>query len=142
MRKYYTAGFVPETSGSWTVYFPEFPEICTGGGSLEEATENAGDALRTLVEFMVRGNNAVPEPGGLASAREQVKAARLLDELPYPEDTVFQLVAAPSFDLTPVRVNVSIPRASLAEIDAKALAYGFTRSAFLTHAALSYRQGT
>ncbi|MDR1686309.1 MAG: type II toxin-antitoxin system HicB family antitoxin [Desulfovibrio sp.] len=140
MRKYYTAGFVSETGSTWTVYFPDFPEIHTGGGTLEEATENAADALRTLLESMVRSNNAVPEPSVLSSAREQVKAVRLLDDLPYPEDTVYQLVPAPSFDLTPVRVNVSIPRASLAEIDAKALAYGFTRSAFLTHAALSYRQ--
>ncbi|MDR2124724.1 MAG: type II toxin-antitoxin system HicB family antitoxin [Desulfovibrio sp.] len=140
MRKYYTAGFVPEAGGTWTVYFPDFQEIHTGGESLEEATENAADALRTLLESMARGNNAVPEPSELASVREQVRDCRLLDALPYPEDTVYQLVPAPSFDLTPVRVNVSIPRASLAEIDAKALAYGFTRSGFLTHAALAYRQ--
>ncbi|MDR2603981.1 MAG: type II toxin-antitoxin system HicB family antitoxin [Desulfovibrio sp.] len=140
MRKYYAAGFIPEADEAWTVYFPDFPEIHTGGGTLEEATENAADALRILLETMVRGNNAVPEPSGLASARERVKAARLLDDLPYPEDAVYQLVAAPSFDLTPVRVNVSIPRASLAVIDDKASAYGFTRSGFLTHAALAYRQ--
>jgi predicted RNase H-like HicB family nuclease len=141
MRTYYAAGFVPEAEGIWSVHFPDFPEIHTDGGSLEEATENAADALTTLLQAMARDNDAIPEPSGFAGAREQVKACRMLDDLPYPEDTVYQLVSAPSFDPTPVRINISIPKATLAEIDAKAHSYGFTRSGFLAHAALSYRQG-
>jgi predicted RNase H-like HicB family nuclease len=139
MKTYYTAGFVPESETGWSVYFPDFPEIHTDGDSLEEATENAADALKTMLEAMVRDNDAIPSPSNLTVVKKQVKAIRELDELPYPKDTVYQLVAAPSLDLTPVRVNVSIPKAALAEIDEKARSYGFTRSGFLAHAALLYQ---
>jgi predicted RNase H-like HicB family nuclease len=134
------AGFAPETDGGWSVYFPDFPEIHTDGDTLEEATENAADALKTMLEAMARDNDAIPKPSGLEYARQQVMTIRALDDLPYSEDTVYQLVSAPSLDLTPVRVNVSISRAALAEIDEKARSYGFTRSGFLAHAALSYEE--
>lgn len=41
---------------------------------------------------------------------------------------IFYLKIAPSLDQTPVRINVSISRAVLEEIDAKARQAGYTRS--------------
>jgi len=136
-KVYYVAGFVPE-DGGYVVYFPDFPAIATEGDTLQEATENASDALRVLLETMTRDNDAIPEPSDLAQVREQVRAVREGDGLPYPDDTVYQLVLAPNLDATPVRINISVPKGALMEIDEKAKAAGFSRSAYLTHAAQNY----
>lgn len=136
-KTYYVAGFVPE-DGGYVVYFPDFPEIATEGDTLEEATENASDALRLLLEAMTRDNNAIREPSDLGQARSKVRALREKDGLPYPEDTVYQLVLAPNLDATPVRINISVPKGALLEIDQRAKEAGLTRSGYLTHAALHY----
>ncbi len=139
MKTYYVAGFVPEAEGGWSVYFPDFPEIATCGRSLPEATENAADALRTMLEAMTRDNDPQRSPSSLEEVRERVRSIRASDSLPYPEETLYQLVFAPSLETTPVRVNVSIPKGALDAIDEKARALGYTRSGYLTHAALHYR---
>ena len=138
MKTYYIAGFVPE-EGGYTVYFPDFPEIHTEGDCLTEATENAADALRALLEAMTRDNDPVRPPSGLEEVKAAVRLQREEDGLPYPEETLYQLVLAPNLDATPVRINISVPKGALMEIDEKAKAAGYSRSAFLTHAALEYR---
>jgi Uncharacterized conserved protein len=136
MKTYYIAGFVPEEDGKYSVYFPDIPGCQTWGENLAHATENAADALRTMLEAMTRDNDAIPQPSSLANVRHEVQAIRRQDELPYSDDTVYQLVSAPSLDQTPVRINISLPRAVLDEIDQRAKDLGFTRSGYLAHAAM------
>ena len=69
-----------------------------------------------------------------------MKAEWEQDELPYPEDTLYQCVITSFLDMVLVRVNVTIPKASLEANYAKAKKYGYTRSGFLAHAALEYAQ--
>ena len=86
-----------------------------------EAPRNFGKAGWTVDQGREHAIDAVSQTGLLVS---------------YPENTLNQYIVAPSLDMVPVRVNVTIPKSALEEIDVKAKKYGYTRSGFLTHAAL------
>ena len=141
MQKFYIAGIVPEdmeSGGGYSVYFPDVPTVAAGGETIEEAISNAADGLYVALRGIAEQNGEIPVPASLDAVRSRVKAEREQDGLSYPEDTLYQYVVAPSLDMVPVRVNVTIPKAALEEIDVKAKKYGYTRSGFLTHAALEY----
>jgi predicted RNase H-like HicB family nuclease len=143
MQKFYIAGIVPEsaeTGGGYSVYFPDLPNVAAGGETIEEAIGNAADGLYLALRGIVEMNGEIPAPSALETVRERVKAEREQDALPCPKDTLYQYIAAPTLDMVPVRVNVTIPKSSLEEIDAKARKYGYTRSGFLARAALEYTQ--
>lgn len=139
MNKYYVAGIVPEEEGNFSVYIPDLPQVVAGGETVEEAIFNAAEGLIVAVRGLVEQGKAVPEPSAIAEVKREVEAERLGDDLPYPADTVYQYIPAPSVETVAVRVNVTIPKGALDEIDAKAKQFGYTRSGFLTHAALEYR---
>lgn len=140
MKTFYIAGLVPEAAedgGGWTVYFPDVPNVVAGGETVEEAICMAEEGLALALQDLVAKNAAIPTPSTLEAVKEKVRAERELDELPYPEGpegVVYQYIVAPSLDLVPVRINISIPRAALEEIDARAKLYGYTRSGFLAQA--------
>lgn len=141
MQKYYIAGFVPEKEGGYCVYFPDLPMVNAEGDTLEEATEMAADALKSALEYMSSRNDSIPEPSSLEATRAAVKREREESGLPYrEEDAVFQLVRIPNVDTSTVRLNISLPKSVLTEIDEKAKHYGFTRSGFIARAAQTYRQ--
>ena len=48
---------------------------------------------------------------------------------------LFQLFGAPDMDMTPVRINISLPKCVLEGLDRKASARGMTRSALIAKAA-------
>ena len=140
MKSYYIAGIVKEEDGSgYSVYFPDVPNVAAGGETVAEAITMAEEGLLSELQDMAGQNASIPEPSPLEKVKAKVREEREADGLPFPEDTLFQFIAAPNLDTTPVRVNISIPRGALMEIDEKAKAAGFTRSGFLAHAALEYR---
>ena len=138
MNRYYIAGIVQEEDGGYSVYFPDVPNAVGGGETVEEAIFNASEGLIVALRGMVEQGAAIPEPSTMDAVKRAVEAERLGDDLPYPEDTIYQYVAAPSLETVPVRVNVTIPKGALEEIDARAKSLGYTRSGFLTQAALKY----
>lgn len=139
MSIFYIAGIVPEQAGGgYSVYFPDVPNVAAGGETVEEAIINATDGLCVALRNIAEQNAEIPAPSALEDVKEKVRQERETDGLPYPEDTLYQYIAAPALDMVPVRVNVTIPRAVLQEIDIKAKLNGFTRSGFLAHAALAY----
>jgi predicted RNase H-like HicB family nuclease len=141
MQKFYIAGIVPEdleSGGGYSVYFPDVPTVAAGGETIEEAISNVTDGLYVALRGIAEQNGEIPVPSSLNEVRSRVKAEREQDGLSYPQDTLYQYVVAPSLDMVPVRVNVTIPKSALEEIDVKAKKYGYTRSGFLTHAALEY----
>ena len=135
MREYYIAAFVPEEAGNFSVYFPDIPDCVTGGHTLGECVEYGEDIFREMVLELVENKKAVPAPSGLEKVREMVKALRNEANLPYPENTVYQLFPSPVTDDVPVRVTISLSKSLLEEVDRTAKAAGFTRSGFLAHAA-------
>lgn len=139
MAKYYFAGMVPEENGQYSVYFPNFPGICTCGRDLLEAIEMAEDALKMMVEDYAERGNPLPEAYALADVKATVAGIRKLDKLPYStKNTVYQVFETPRVDNSPVRVNVSIGKLDLEDIDRHAAEMGLTRSGFLVQAAKEY----
>ncbi len=140
MKTFYVAGFVPEADGKYSVYFPDIEGCVTWGENLAHATEAAADALLSMLEHITRQNETIPAPSPLETIRERVKALRELDALPYPADTVYQLIAMPNLDNTLMRINISLPKSVMVAIDEKARLLGYTRSGLLVHAAQVFQQ--
>lgn len=141
MKTFYIAGIVPERledGSGWSVYFPDVPNVAAGGQTVEEAISNAEDGLYVALQALAEKNAPIPAPSGMAQVREAVCNERAADGLECPAETVWQYIQAPTLDLVPVRVNITIPRATLAYIDEQAKRHGYTRSAFLAQAALEY----
>lgn len=139
MSKYYIAGIFQEEDGSgYSVYFPDVPNVCAGGETMEEAIENASDGLQVALQGMADDNIAIPEPSNLANVKKCIQEFHSKIGMPCPAETVYQYFPAPVIDMTPVRVNVTIPKSILAEIDRNAKLAGLTRSRFLVAAAQAF----
>ena len=139
MSRFYIAGIVKEDDGSgYSVYFPDVPNVCAGGSSVEEAIDNAIDSLYLGLRGLAEDNEDIPAPSNLEIVKKRVKEERELDDLPYPEDTIYQYIPAPVVDMVPVRVNITVPKGLLAEIDQSAKLAGMTRSGYLVAAARAY----
>lgn len=62
MRRRYTVILIPDTEGGgYTVQVPTLPGCTTEGDTLQEALENAKDAIRLYVEDVIESGERVPE---------------------------------------------------------------------------------
>lgn len=140
MSDYYFAAIVkePDESG-YSVYIPDVPNCFTGADSLPEAMDLAADVLKMMLEDLTADNKAIPMPSDRDKVKKLVTASRKSAGLETPDDTLYQLIKAPSLDMVVKRVNITLPKAALDEIDRKASAYGMTRSGFIARAAAEYR---
>ena len=126
--------------GSYGISFPDFPEAFTFGQTYDEAIVMGADALAIAVEERAKARSPLPEPSTLDQARAWAQAGLDDPERAEGVDVSFapmlQYMEAPSVDLTPVRISVSVAKSALETIDAAAKAAGMTRSGYLVHAAL------
>ncbi|MCR5813550.1 MAG: type II toxin-antitoxin system HicB family antitoxin [Desulfovibrio sp.] len=137
MGNYYVAGIVEEQNGSgYSVYFPDFMEVCAGGGTIPEAIANATEGLFLAVRNRIEDNRDIPEPCDLDTAKEKIKAERKEDSLETP-NIFLQYIPAPEASKMPVRISVTIPCMTLEKIDERAREAGMTRSGYLAAAALA-----
>ncbi len=107
------------------VSFPDLPGCVTAGRDLDEARAMACEALALHLAGMAEDGEAIPESSSLEAVMSD----------PENRDGVAILVPAPPRSRKIVRVNVTFPEDELAAIDAKAEAFGMTRSGFLAKAA-------
>ena len=56
----YTTLFEPMPEGGFNVVVPAIPEICTFGGTLEEAREMARDAVQCYLESALMTGEPIP----------------------------------------------------------------------------------
>ena len=96
----------------------------TAGTTLDDARDMAVEALAMHLEGLAADGEAVPEPSSLE--------AIMADSM--NRDGVAILVDAPKSDRS-VRVNITLPEDTLAEIDRAAESRGMTRSGFIVQAA-------
>jgi antitoxin HicB len=55
----------PDKEERWLyVRFPDIPEILTGGGTIEEAIQNAKEAFACHIEALQKQGKKIPEPKG------------------------------------------------------------------------------
>ncbi len=139
MKSYYLAAFMPAAEGGFDIVIPDVPNAFTCADTLVEGYEMAVDVLSLMLRDLAENKKPIPEPSPLETVKE--KTARHLQEIGHTPagEVLYQLIPAPNLDMTPVKVTISLPKATLTEIDDMAKKEGFTRSGFLAHAAQVYQ---
>ena len=110
------------------VVVPDLPGCFSAGDSLDEAIENAREAIELWLETVVDDGGAVPEPSTIAKHRAD----------PQYSGWVWAVVTIDLAELSDKaeRVNITLPARVLRRIDAAAKSAGEPRSGFIAHLAL------
>ena len=124
MARYYPAIVEADTEG-YSVFFPDVPGCASGGATLQEAAQNAEEAIQAHLDLSEEHGDTLPEPSDLDAAApvdpDIHVAARLL-------------VRVETTKAKPVRVNIMMPGDLLAAVDRYAARLGYTRSGLLAQA--------
>jgi predicted RNase H-like HicB family nuclease len=127
---HYVAVIEKDADSAFGVWFPDVEGCFSAGETIEEAVANAAAALRQHVE-------------AVESAGRRVPTARTIDDVLRDGDVVTATEAGAVLFAVPlladagrtVRINISLDKSLVDQIDAAAAARGLTRSAFLAQAA-------
>lgn len=136
--KKYIAALLPAVEGGYSIEFPDFPEAFSQGDDFAEAVEMGEDALSIAVEEYTRAKRNLPEPSSLAEVRAWAESQRQQPGIVANGEILYQMYTAPSVELTPVRINISLAKSILERLDSKAKALGMTRSGFIAAATQAY----
>ncbi|MBB5751787.1 type II toxin-antitoxin system HicB family antitoxin [Prosthecomicrobium pneumaticum] len=130
MTRQYLAIIDKDPESAFGVRFPDVEGCFSAGDTLEEATHNAVLALRQHIETLESLGWEVPLPRPYESVVRTEEVREALAEGSF-------LISVPllSDEGRTVRINVSLDRGLLTQIDDAAAARGLTRSAFLAQAA-------
>jgi predicted RNase H-like HicB family nuclease len=130
MSSHYVAVIEKEEGSAFGVWFPDVEGCFSAGDTLDEAVTNAAAALRQHVEAIESAGKTAPQARSVdAVLRERdVKAAAKSGAL------LFAVPLLADAGRT-VRINVSLDKALVDQIDEAAEARGLTRSAFIAQAA-------
>lgn len=123
---FYIAIIHKDKDSDFGVSFPDFPGCVTAGSTLEEAKDNAIEALNFHIEGMREDGEAIPAPSTM-------DAIYLNPD--FAEGVAF-LVDAKTVDKL-VRVNITMTESELNTIDCAAKERGMSRSSFLVRNAVS-----
>jgi predicted RNase H-like HicB family nuclease len=122
--RHYIAVVHKDAGSDYGVSFPDFPGAITAARTVDEAVEQAQEALALHVEGMLEDGETIPDPSGLDAVRA----------MPDYRDGVPVLVPLRT-DALAIRVNVTLPATILRRIDTCIEELGLTRSGFLATAA-------
>jgi predicted RNase H-like HicB family nuclease len=122
MRRY--IALLDRDKTGYGVAFPNFPGCTSAGDTLTEAIDQAAQALRMHVEGMIEDGETIPEP---RSAEELRQSEGWWDFA----GAIVALVPLLPPNIGVERLNISLDRALVHEIDRAAKALGMSRSAFL-----------
>ena len=119
-----------DSTSDYGVTVPDLLGCFSAGATVEEALENAQEAILTHVEGIMMDNEVVPNP----SAIEKLKA-----EIDTP-DILWGIVNVDLAKLSKEvkRINITMPENILSKIDSFAEREGETRSGLLASAAIEY----
>jgi predicted RNase H-like HicB family nuclease len=130
MSTHYVAVVEKDADSAFGVWFPDVEGCFSAGDTLDEAAANAGAALRQHAEALESAGKDVPNARDLEEVlrdkdvKAAVKTGALLFAVPLLTDAG-----------RTVRINVSLDKALVNQIDEAAAARGLTRSAFIGQAA-------
>ena len=112
---------------AYGVVVPDLPGCFSAGDTLEEAFDNAREAIDAHCEFLAEDGQDVPLPAAMAVHQSNLDYAgwvwAMVD------------VAGESYWGPAEKVNITLPGRTLRRIDEYARAHGQTRSGFLAEAA-------
>ena len=114
-------------TSAWGVAVPDLPGCFSAGDSLDEAMDNARQAIDQHVEIMIEDGAPIPRARSLAVLQADAAIA----------GWVWAVVDVPVEKyLGPAeKINITVPRLVLARIDEYAKSQGMSRSGFLVEAA-------
>ncbi len=109
------------------VVVPDLPGCFSAGATLDEAVDNAREAIDLWCETVIEDGGDVPVAKTLAVHQADADSA----------GWIWAVVEVPveRYYGSAEKLNITLPRLLLAKIDEYALAYGETRSGFLAEAA-------
>jgi len=118
-----------DSDSDFGVSVPDLPGCFSAGVTIEEALENAQEAILTHVEGLLMDNEVIPNPSSIEIFKRKLSTKGL-----------WALVNVDLANLSKEvkRVNITIPGNILSKIDAYAQREGETRSGFLASAAIEY----
>ncbi|HEY5363253.1 MAG TPA: type II toxin-antitoxin system HicB family antitoxin [Aestuariivirga sp.] len=122
----YIALIHKDPTSAFGASFPDLPGCVSAADTLEELRPMIEEALGFHIEGMIEDGDAVPEPSPLDE---------ILKTEGYADAVAVMVVKAPETEGATVRVNITLPEKTLAQIDRKAAAEGMSRSSFLAQAA-------
>jgi predicted RNase H-like HicB family nuclease len=128
--KQYVAVVEKDPDSAFGIWFPDVEGCFSAGETMEEASANAAAALRQHVEALESAGRAVPLARSMddvlrdKDVRKAVSGSAILLVVPLLSDAG-----------RTVRINVSLDKGLVDQIDAAASKRGLTRSAFLAQAA-------
>ena len=113
---------------AYGVVVPDLPGCFSAGDTLDEAMDNAREAIELWLETVIDDGGAVPEPRPLGEHQKKKEF----------KGWVWAVVAVDLAQLSDKaeRVNITLPARVLRRIDAAARAAGESRSGFIAHLAL------
>ncbi len=115
------------------VTVPDLPGCFSAGDTLDEALASAVEAIELHLEGLVEdgGDIPLPQPVALHAANPDYAGGiwALVD------------VDTTRFDGRAEKINITLPRRILSQVDAYARAHGMTRSGFLAQAAIQAMRG-
>lgn len=113
---------------AWGVVVPDLPGCYSAGDTMDEAVQNASEAITLWIETVMDEGGDIPKPGDMAVHRANPEFAGWIWALAEIDPALLED--------TIERVNITLPRRVLARLDAKAKEAGESRSAFIAHMAL------
>jgi len=117
-----------DANHAYGVVVPNLPGCFSGGDTLDEAVDNAKEAIELWLETVIDDGGQIPEPRSIAEHQAN------------PEFLNW-IWAVVNIDLAELsdkseRINITLPARVLRRIDAAALRAGESRSGFIAHLAL------
>jgi predicted RNase H-like HicB family nuclease len=112
---------------AWGVVVPDLPGCFSAGDTLDEAMDNAKEAIELHVQTMLEDGQSLPTPRTLTQWQAD----------PEFSGWVWAVVDAPveKYFGPAEKINITVPRIVLAHIDEYAKRHGLSRSGFLVQAA-------
>jgi len=110
------------------VAVPDLPGCFSAGDTVEEAFENAREAIEAHAEILAEEGKDLPTPKSMSERQKDREY----------KGWTWGIVEVPveRFFGPAEKINITVPGRLLKQIDDYAKAHGQTRSGFLTHAAL------
>jgi predicted RNase H-like HicB family nuclease len=126
----YPAVIHKDPDSDYGVTVPDLPGCFSAGDTMDEALNNATEAIELHVEGLMLDNEPVPPPTSIEHHQKNPQYA----------DGIWALV---SVDLSKIggparRINITLPERVLSLMDQYAARQGATRSGLIAEAALEY----
>jgi len=119
-----------DPKSDYGVLVPDLPGCFSAGATIEEAIDNAVEAVLTHAEGLLSDSETVPTPTSITELKKRYREA----------GNLWALVEVDFSKLSEkmARVNISVPENLLSKIDSYATKTGASRSGMLVNAALEY----